>query len=472
MKLSDTLTYIGRLPGRRAIEKTAFSPSFGTPTPQTFTGPQYAPADVEDMAVVQANILKYSHDDAVPTVEFEEAIPRIQAALKVMFGDAFVIENLDLVEAQVWAPTELSNCWGGAAGLVWDKNFKNKRAVYERVGFESLFYAYLNGAFLIQYFDKSCNKTELRAIEDGAVKLARGFTPCQYHDYFGSVLLLSRALNRLLDRSWCKVGQSFSHLGFNKLFDTLRAAQVKLDLPDSWCCSDISGNDKKQRGFHRKVFYDCYVVPDHLRHLFDHLCAQIDSSYIVDQNGFVFHRRVGLSSGKLITLGWNTLTNCVFTLFVLIQRGVSFDNLLEWPAAAFGDDNLCNWPFDGSYSSDFNKLITPMGGLTASNENPSIETQPDVIPLEEAQFLSFQFTEVDGKRYPKTLNPNKCLARLRLATPNEDRRALLEGFIYLHYYHTDLREKLVAVYTAEFPKDTVGLCRILRRAVALHNAQE
>lgn len=472
-RIADTLLYCGRFQGRRAIEKSSFSPSFGKPNPQTLAGSQYAPADVEDIAAVQANVMKYAHETAVPTTEFTDAIPIIQQALKVMYGDAFVVDDVDFEDAQTWLETELSNCWGGAAGLVWDKNYKNKRSVKERALLQNLFYAFINGAFLIPFFDKSCNKTELRAIENGATKTARGFTPCQYHDYFGSVVLLSRALNRMLKRGWCKIGQSFLYLGFDELFNTLRAAQLKLDLPDKWCCSDISGNDKRQRDFHRKVFYDCYQVPENLRDLFEHLCKQVDASYLVDQNGFTFYRSCGLSSGKQITLGWNTFVNTVFTMFVLIVRGVTFANLLDWPVGVFGDDNLCCWPFDGSYSEDFNKLITPMGGLTASNEN-YVETgeAPQCVKLEDAQFLSFRFVESNGKHYPCTITPNKCLMRLELRTPNEDRKALIEGFLYLHYYHPVLRQKLMEAYLADFPGDTVGLHAILRKAIAMHNSSE
>lgn len=473
--VAPTLIYVGRLAGRRANDRSQFYPSFGTYVHQNLPGTKFADADVGDPVAVQKNVMKYAHPILEPSETFLAAVPVMQDALRIMFGDAFSLEDCTLQQFEEFAPSEFQNCSHGAPGMVWDDSYTNKRDVVVDLGYATLYYLCVRGAFVIPFFDKSCNKTELRAIENGQLKTARGFTPCQFHDFLLATLVLGPSLHRLENRSWIKVGMNFFALGYDKLYHELLAAQTELELPDKFCCIDIGGNDKQQRDFLRAVFTGCYDVPSWLLGLFKHICSQIDESYLVDQNGFVFYRKTGLSSGKKITLSWNSLVGCVVMLYLLILKGVNFYHMMKWPTAVFGDDNISAWPFEDSLDKFYNAQITPFTGLTASNENPILSgelTQRDTIPLLECQFLSFKFRQVDGRIFPSTIQPNKCLERLNMMTPLENRRLLIKQFILMHFYSEHLNPILTELYLREFPDERVELSQIVSQAKSLHNELE
>lgn len=455
------------------MDRSQFYPSFGVQLYQELSGPTFADADVESPEAVQKNILKYANELSVPSDEFVRMIPQIQTILKAMLGDGLVIDELTLADFEEFGPEELSDSYHGSPGLIWEKTYTCKRDIIVHLGLETLYWCCVRGAFLIPFVDKSCNKTEFRAIENGQVKVARGFTPCQFHDFLLSTLLFSRSLHRLENRHWFKVGMDIYGLGYDKLFNDLRTAQIKLDLPDKYACADIGGNDKRQRAWQRAVFAGCYQVPAWLMSLFLHCLRQIDESFIVDQNGFTFYRKDGLSSGKKKTLHWNTLVGMVNMIWLLLLKGENLFRVMEWAAALFGDDVLVCWPYDDSYCKFYNEKITPLTGLTATNENPLIEgetEQRDTIPLESCQFLSFQFRRVGNRVYPRTIQPNKCLARLNASTENESRKEVIKQFILLHYYSEDLLPILKDLFLVEVPNGEIELAKCLSQAHALHNA--
>lgn len=315
------------------------------------------------------------------------------------------------------------------------------------------------------WLSSTCSKDELRKLVNGLPKDPRAFLASNLHDFsIGVILFLDWSDLLTADRNWKSVIGLNPFTEWNSLFERLRAEQVALGLPDKWACADISGADKYQKHRLRKVFIKLFKLPKRFRALFDTYMENLHIRYHLDQDGFVFLVSDGLDSGKFVTLLFNTIYTIVCILIILHDFLVTQTVALAWPFGVGGDDTLICWPFAETFYSSWKRIIYPITGQDVSNENViegSNEVPPDTVPLEQAQLYSMRFLRL-GPEYsyrvvPQTTRPNKALARLTVISPNEDKCALIEQLILVHYWHPLVLSVLRKEYLDLFPDSALKL---------------
>lgn len=448
MSVGDSIgrtTYIGHLAGMYRQEKSEFTGSDSFLV-QDCPASLFYPAHVRNRELIAAAALRFNS-----TIEctIEPEISRmVQQVLKAILPE-LVVDCMSKSEFVSFVHSNVSQL-KGAAGAGYSK-FKNKLTFLLLVTPETFYDCIMSMVFIDKpWIASSCFKDELRLVVDGYVKDPRSFVSSTLHDYCTGLILFHKLFEKLNDcREWMSVIGVNMFTEWGLLYQRTRQRQLHLGLPDKYACSDISGSDKYQKHAIRRIFIEVLQVPDHLRAIFDDYMDHLESRIVVDQNGFAFLVTDGLDSGKFVTLHFNTLYSLVCLIILLIKQCVDFASILVWPALIGGDDNLTNWPFAQSYYDCWQQHIYPITGQKVSNENGQegdTNDPPEVVPLEQAQIYSMSFASTPYGVFPRTLRPNKALARLQFSTKSENRLELIKQLMLVHFWHEAVMSKLRAEY--------------------------
>lgn len=444
---SDLLSFCGKLKGYRNVDKLDLHARLVGGPEQTLDGPTYGLPDLSSHDSLVDGINKYAQQRLSPTELFTKNIPTIQKILQIQWAELLSVRIPTLVE-YLEIVHEHRKAHKRAAGFPWSEHFPSKYHALAYYMPENFYNWILAGGWLdCVVYDKDCGKSELREVEDGKVKKPRHFVPKPLHCYMVGLFLFGLPAADAQSVRVSLVGNSFIELGYDRLYRELYNEFVELGLPNKFICGDISGSDKCQRDFIRQVFAALFAKNPWLCALINWYLEQLNAGFIIRSDGYIFYRKVGMPSGDFVTLDFNTVYMYVCFIYLLILKGVSVEFILRWPVRMMGDDIVANWPFEDSIYDFWNEHIYVMTHQKLTNENPGGD---NYVTLDRSQILSFGFTQVEGKWFPKTIRPNKCLARLGLYTKNEERIDVLRSFVTTHYFHDGVMSVLKKEWLRDF----------------------